>query len=508
MTAVFVIGKNGEQLMPTTRFGRVRHMLEDGLAVVHCRSPFTIRLTQETTTYTQPMEVCVDTGCLHIGVSVKSLSREYISAQYDLLSDEKERHDDKRKLRRTRRNHLRYREPRFNNRSKPDGWFAPSIQNKADRHIDIIKGILAVAPIQSVVLEMGQFDTQLLQALEERKPIPKGKDYQKGELTKYEEQTLRGAVFERDKHTCLFCGRNSFLDGAILHAHHVYFWRGQHGDRLSEMATACEECHTPANHQKGGKLYGYDKKLPRYTGAAFMNIVRWHIYHAIKDTGVKTHITYGAMTKIKRSELELEKSHVNDAYSMGELHPQKRAKAETFQKQRRNNRILEKFYDAKFNDVRDHTTKKGSELGCERINRREPRNSKKSLRRFRGHKISKGRRVIRRNRYDIRPGDIILFGKKKCVAVGVHNQGTRVILNNGEEKKSIPISKITVLHHISGWKQVFEIEKKSETDEKAKDKDTKKKKGKKKTKGKGKTKTKKGERRSNKGNKVSHSSAD
>lgn len=114
--AIFVISKHGERLMPTTCYGKVRHMLKDGRAVIVSRNPFTIQLTHETTAYTQPLELCVDAGYQHIGVSLKSETREYLAEQYDLLQHEKERHDDRRKHRRTRRNRKRYRKPRFDNR--------------------------------------------------------------------------------------------------------------------------------------------------------------------------------------------------------------------------------------------------------------------------------------------------------------------------------------------------------------------------------------------------------
>ena len=77
--AVYVISKNGERLMPTTRLGRVRHLLKEGKAHIVGRKPFTIRLDYESTAYTQEIELCVDTGAQHIGVSVKSESKEYDS---------------------------------------------------------------------------------------------------------------------------------------------------------------------------------------------------------------------------------------------------------------------------------------------------------------------------------------------------------------------------------------------------------------------------------------------
>ena len=87
MPAVYVISKNGKRLMPTVRFGRVRHLLKDGKAIIHSRHPFTIQLTYDSPENIQPMEIGVDAGYQHIGISVKSTKREYLSAEFKLLVD-------------------------------------------------------------------------------------------------------------------------------------------------------------------------------------------------------------------------------------------------------------------------------------------------------------------------------------------------------------------------------------------------------------------------------------
>ena len=452
---VFVISKNGERLMPTIRYGRVRHLLKEGKAIIYSRNPFAIQLLYDVTVHNQPIEVCEDTGYQHVGISVKSEAREYVSAQYDLLPDEKKMHDDQRKIRRSRRNRKRHRKARFDNRvsSKKKGWLAPSLKNKADRHVDLIKRIAAVAPITSIIIEAGQFDTQVLKAVTEGKPIPEGKDYQHG--PRYGIETLRATVLQRDGNKCVFCGRG-IKEKAILHIHHVYFWRGQHGDSLDELAACCEKCHTSANHKPGGKLWGYDKKLPRYNGAAFMNTVRWYIYNQLKDQipGAEVHITYGAATKLARKEYGVEKSHVNDAYAMGNFHPQNRAEIEFFTKRRRNNRVLEKFYDARYIDVRDGKEKYASVLGCQRTKRRESRMSDKDLRSFRGTRQAKGKRVIRKRRYNIQSGDRVLVKSQPRVAQGTVSKGASVLLNKKPGwKASISPNLATVIWHVGGWKK-------------------------------------------------------
>ena len=44
---VYVLDMNGQPLMPTSRFGKVRRMLRDKKAKVIKRCPFTIRLLYE-----------------------------------------------------------------------------------------------------------------------------------------------------------------------------------------------------------------------------------------------------------------------------------------------------------------------------------------------------------------------------------------------------------------------------------------------------------------------------
>ena len=129
----FVISKDGERLMPTTNIRKIRKLLRSGRAVIASHHPFTVQLMYETTNGTQPVELSVDTGYENIGISVKSEKREYASAEYKLLTNEKQRHDDQRREhRRPRRNRKRYRKARFGNRRKPEGWLAPSVKNKKE----------------------------------------------------------------------------------------------------------------------------------------------------------------------------------------------------------------------------------------------------------------------------------------------------------------------------------------------------------------------------------------
>ena len=461
-TCACVLSKNGERLMPTIRLGKVRHLLKDGKAEIVKHHPFTIQLLYESDTNTQPIEICEDVGYNYIGISVKSQSHEYVSAQYDTLQDEKKHHDDCRKYRRTRRNRLRHRQARFDNRKRDKGWLAPSLEHKKELNINVIKMYCEVMPITHATVEVGSFDTMLVKAIQEGKATPEGAGYQKG--PRYNLATLREAVFYRDNYTCQVCGRKA-NEGAILHVHHMFYWKGRHGNSLSELLTVCEKCHTPANHQKGGKLYrfGENIKFANLSGAAFMNAVRWQIVNELYAAFGKDFVTvtYGAMTKEKRIALHLEKSHNNDAYAMGSFHPADRCAFEHYEKVKRNNRILERFYDSQYIDTRTGEVTTGKSLFNGRINRSHKKDSE-NLHKYRGKRIRKGYRALRRKKVALNRGDLVSLNGEFLVVYGTHTRKNGSVnvefetpSKNG--KKSADLKKLKIINASnpmhSAWKK-------------------------------------------------------
>jgi len=447
---VFVVSKTGIRLMPTTEY-RARKLLKKGRATIFKHRPFTIQLTNRETGETQPIEYKCDTGYQNIGISICSEKHEYIHEERTLLKDETKRHNDQRKYRKARRNRkTRYRKPRFDNRKgkiTKDG-FAPSIRNKRDIHIALFKMYAEVTPITSAVFEMGQFDTQVLKAIEEGKPLPKGTDYQHGD--RYGFATLREAVFARDNYECQICGRSPFKDKAILHLHHVGYWKGDRTDRMTNLMTACERCHTTKNHKPSGKLYGLEPNLKPFKGATFMTMVRFNMFEKLKEAApdVEIHMTYGAKTKLSRRSFHIVKTHANDAYVMGKFHPKHRKQIKTYQKLRRNNRILSKFYDAKYIDLRDGSVKSGQQLSCNRTKRNTPRVNPESLIMYRGLKTYKGRVSVRHQHYQYRPHDKVWVAGQQYTVKGIISNGTRIAL---QEQLPVNINKIERTIHIGGW---------------------------------------------------------
>ena len=246
------------------------------------------------------------------------------------------------------------------------------------------------------------------------------------------------------------CARSPFKDGAKLHLHHIGFWKGDRTNRPGNLGTVCEKCHIPKNHKPGGELYGLEPELPSLKEATFMTMVRFDMFRRMKEACPKVifHMTYGAATKLARKELGIKKSHANDAYAMGRLHPKHRCDTVHYKKRRRNNRILSRFYDAKYIDTRDGSIKKGVQLSCGRTKRSIPRNTELNERICRGQKVSKGRLSVRRNRYMYRPHDIVWIDGTKYTVKGIISNGTRISLF---ERLPISVNKVAKVVHAGGW---------------------------------------------------------
>lgn len=415
---VFVISKEGKPLMPTKNHAKVRILLKHKKAKVIRRKPFTIQLLYETTTYTQPITLGIDSGYSYIGFSAITEKEELICGEVKLLQGISERLKERAMYRRQRRSRLRYRKPRFDNRKKCSDWLPPSIQHKFDSHIRFINFLKKILPVTDVVIEVANFDTHKL-----KNPDVEGIGYQQGEQKDF--YNLREYILYRDNYKCQLCGREDLP----LEVHHIGFWKQDRTDRPSNLITLCIKCHTPKNHQENGKLWGLEPILKPLKEATFMSTVRWKLVNILNCK-----YTYGYITKFTRVALGLEKTHYNDAFCIAGGINQARTKPIIFEQIRRNNRSLEKFYDAKYIDIRTGKVATGQELFCGRRTRNKNYNTE-NLRKYRGQKISKGQRRIRTQRYFYQPKDIVIYNGKKYVVKGVQNKGNYIKL----EKLNKPV---------------------------------------------------------------------
>lgn len=299
---VYVINKQGQALMPTERFGKVRRLLKNSLAHVVCRIPFTIQLDYDTTDYTQPVSLGVDAGSKHIGISATTSDKELYAADVELRNDIVDKLSTRREQRRTRRSRLRYRKARFNNRvsSKRKGWLAPSVENKIQTHLTVVEKIHKFLPITNIVVETASFDIQKI-----NNPSISGVEYQQGEQLDF--FNVREYVLFRDNHTCQHCKGKS--KDKVLNVHHIES-RKTGGDSPKNLITLCETCHK-AYHR--GEFELNVKRGKSFRDAVFMGIMRWKLYDRLKNIYPNVSMTFGYITKNTRITNNLPKDHYIDA---------------------------------------------------------------------------------------------------------------------------------------------------------------------------------------------------
>ena len=138
---VFVIDSEEQPLLPTHPV-RARKLLQEGRAIVKQVVPFTIQLDRKVDNPVGSFEVGVDDGAKHVGIAIKNARTNEIvfHAQLDHRQDVSGKVKQRRELRHARRQRLRCRPPRFNNRIRSK--IAPaSIRQRKDAILRVVKDL-------------------------------------------------------------------------------------------------------------------------------------------------------------------------------------------------------------------------------------------------------------------------------------------------------------------------------------------------------------------------------
>lgn len=298
---VYVLNIEGKPLMPCKE-AKARKLLKQNKANIVKREPFTIQLLFECENRTQNITLGIDAGSKHIGLSATTEKKELYAADVELRNDIVNLLSTRRENRRTRRNKLRYREPRFNNRvhSKNKGWLAPSVENKINTHLKVVSDVHKILPITKIIVETASFDIQKI-----NNPEIGSFEYQQGEQLGF--WNVREYVLWRDNHTCQYCKDKS--KDKVLNVHHIES-RKTGGNAPNNLITLCETCHE--KHHKG-EIQVKIKRGSSFKDAAFMGIMRWTFYERLKRIYSNVSMTYGYITKNTRIENGLPKEHYVDA---------------------------------------------------------------------------------------------------------------------------------------------------------------------------------------------------
>ncbi len=298
---VYILNCHGQPLMPCSP-RKARLLLEAGKAQVINIVPFTLQLCYASSGYKQKVSLGIDAGTQHIGVSATTERAVLFEAEVKPRTDIQEVLATRSQLRRARRSRkTRYRQARFLNRKKPEGWLAPSVEHKVQAHLKTIRMVHAILPIRTISIEVAQFDLQKI-----RQPEIEGKAYQQGPQWGF--WNVREYVLARDGHRCQWCQGKS--KDPILNVHHIEL-RKTGGESPDNLITLCETCHNLIHqtHQE----HKIQRKATSFRAATQMGILRWSVYERVKAMFPNVYLTYGYNTKHTRITHQLEKSHLVDA---------------------------------------------------------------------------------------------------------------------------------------------------------------------------------------------------
>ncbi len=321
--AVYVLDTAGKPLMPCSE-KRARLLLERGRARVHRLAPLVIRLVdrRQVDSAMQPLTLKLDPGSRFTGLALVRECRKRVSV-LSLLelahrgAAIRKALEQRAGLRRRRRSqNLRHRAPRFNNRTRPEGWLAPSLRHRLDTTLSWVQRLRRWTPITDLAVERVKFDLQKLQ-----NPEISGLEYQQGELQGYE---VREYLLEKWGRSCAYCA----AENLPLEIEHIVARSNGGSDRLSNLTLACRPC----NQRKGNRpievfLKSKPERLARITAkaktplddAAAVNTTRNALFSALLNTGLPVATGSGAQTKFNRRRLGIPKTHALDAVCVGDV---------------------------------------------------------------------------------------------------------------------------------------------------------------------------------------------
>lgn len=320
--AVFVLDHNGKALMPCTE-KRAKLLLTRHRARIHRVMPFVIRLIdrQASACEFQPLRIKLDPGSkttgialvrdvIHNGVAIVNLFELVHRGRQ--ISESLTARRNMRSARRSR--NTRYRAARFNNRTKPAGWLAPSLQHRVNTTMAWVTRICRWAPVTAISQELVRFDMQAMES-----PNIEGVEYQQGTLLGYE---VREYLLEKFNRTCAYCDATD----TPLQVEHIHAKADGGTNRISNLTIACEPCNQRKAAQDINTFLAKDPvrldkilaqvKRPLKDAAA-VNSTRWALYKALKAISLPVEVASGGRTKYNRVQLHVPKTHALDAACVG-----------------------------------------------------------------------------------------------------------------------------------------------------------------------------------------------
>ena len=309
-----------------------RRLLREGKAAVYKRYPFTIILKHEVTDpTTTDYTLSIDPGSKCTGLAITDAENN-ITAVFELHhrgSAIKRSLSARAGYRRSRRaRKLRYRPPRWQNRSRKSpvrtetgwvyqsfgqsskGWIPSSLMSRVFNIATWVNRLSKAYPITQLAVEHVKFDTQLME-----NPEISGVEYQHGTL--YEAE-LWEYLLEKFDRKCFYCGTKD----VPLEKEHILPRAKGGTDRADNLTISCRPCNIEKGNRHPDEMDGQLGKRVQQAlrlakkplkDAQAVNTIRWKIVETLKATGLPVIFGTGGKTKWYRKQAGLPKTHYYDA---------------------------------------------------------------------------------------------------------------------------------------------------------------------------------------------------
>jgi 5-methylcytosine-specific restriction endonuclease McrA len=235
MSRILVVDAERRPLMPTTP-ARARILLKSHKAAILRRFPLVIILKEaRPAALVEPLRVKLDPGSKTSGVAVVNDRAGEVVWAAELTHRSQAIHQALMKRAAARRGrrarHTRYRPARYQNRRRPKGWLAPSLQSRVQHLLTWVKRLSRWCPVGAVSQEVVRFDTAAL-----HHPEMQGQEYQRGTLFEAE---VKEYLLVKWQHQCAYCSATA----TRLEMDHVHPRSRGGSNRVSNLVIACQACN-------------------------------------------------------------------------------------------------------------------------------------------------------------------------------------------------------------------------------------------------------------------------
>lgn len=298
----FVLDYDGKPLSPTKE-NKGWYLIRKGKATLEKKYPMTIRLNRkikDEDVDKSNIHVGIDDGSKHVGLSIvqegQKRNKVVFKSTIELRQDVRYKMDTRRAYRQHRRYNKRYRPKRFSNRVNSINFLIPTIKQKKQSIIRVVKEINKHLRINKIHLEDVKFRRE---------------DF----------NSDRRSILKRDNYSCRLCGDSKNKK----EIHHIIPKKNGGGNTENNLITLCRPCHkkvTGVEYKYINKFYSILERKNSNYNKHIMHVMvgKKYLQDNLKEISSLV-LTNGVDTYKNRDIWNVDKTHSNDAVTITKIFP-------------------------------------------------------------------------------------------------------------------------------------------------------------------------------------------